>query len=287
MDELALNRWEAAVLSTSVLNADGMTYRAVLSSSENEARKNALACQTSNRPTSLGSGTWVNHFRALLQGSPGSGPFVKGALHAFEDDTMFGRTPTDQAVRGRLFYFSAHFDEKAAAKRAVEAEARARHPQASKGMSTPKDTGRDTKPGPPTVAQGNLLVACGGAARWGRLRTADGQVFAKLVSKRAYVPDSVEESPIAYSDMHDVGLRFVDAFDSPPSYVDRIGGQGRADSGWRRSPLAGVRLGRGAVDRGRPVRCGAAGGRRAGRERRLGGRPVRRDGRAPGRRRAL
>ena len=40
-------------------------------------------------------------------------------------------------------------------------------------------------------------------------------------------------------------------------------GQGRTDSGWRRSPLAGVRRGRRAPDRGRSERCGAAGWRRA------------------------
>ena len=74
-----------------------------------------------------------------------------------------------------------------------------------------------------TDAQGNLFVAHGGAALWGRMRTADGRDVVKLVSKRAYVSDSVAESPIAYSDMCDVGWRFVDSFDSSPSLVDHVG----------------------------------------------------------------
>ena len=55
------------------------------------------------------------------------------------------------------------------------------------------------------------------------MRTADGREITKPVSKRAHATDTVAESPIAYSDMHEVGWRFVDAFYSPPSLVDRVG----------------------------------------------------------------
>ena len=55
------------------------------------------------------------------------------------------------------------------------------------------------------------------------MRTADGRSIVKLVSKRACVSDSVAGSLVAYLDMHDVGWRFVDALDSPPSLVDRVG----------------------------------------------------------------
>ena len=47
--------------------------------------------------------------------------------------------------------------------------------------------------------------------------------MAKLVSRRAYDSDSVAKSLIAQSDMHDVDWRFVDAFDSPTSLVNRVG----------------------------------------------------------------
>ena len=55
------------------------------------------------------------------------------------------------------------------------------------------------------------------------MRTADGRDVVKLVSKRAYVSDSVAESLIAYSDLYDVGWRFIDSFASLPSLVDRDG----------------------------------------------------------------
>ena len=73
-------------------------------------------------------------------------------------------------------------------------------------------------------AQGNLLVR--GAWGCGTLEAdADrrGRDIAKLVPKRAYVSDSVAGSLVAYSDMYDVCWRFVDAFDSPISLVDRFG----------------------------------------------------------------
>ena len=72
-------------------------------------------------------------------------------------------------------------------------------------------------------AQGNFFVARGGAALWGRLRTADGRDISKLVSKRAYVSGSVAEGLIALSDMNDVGWRFVEGFDSPPFLVECVG----------------------------------------------------------------
>ena len=111
-----------------------------------------MAFQSLDRSTSLGDGMRTRHFWAALLRSSRSGTFVKGGLEAFKDHAKFGRTPTDQTARGRLFHFAAHLDEKETAKRAAEAEARAKHPQASTDMSASKDTARaaeDTKPGPP------------------------------------------------------------------------------------------------------------------------------------------
>ena len=69
LDELALNRRGAAIFNTSVLNAEGQTYRAVLSAFENEVHEIALACRALYRPTSLSDGAWKRHFLAVLQRS--------------------------------------------------------------------------------------------------------------------------------------------------------------------------------------------------------------------------
>ena len=141
-----------AIYATSALNTEKQTYRAGLQDTENEVSELTLALESPDRPTSLSGGTWARHFWEVLLRSLRSDTFVKGALEVLEDDAKFGHTPADQTARERLFYFATHLDAKAAAKRAAEAEARARHPQASKDMSAPKDTGRaaeDTKPGPP------------------------------------------------------------------------------------------------------------------------------------------
>ena len=146
LDKSTYNNREVAMLTTSVYDATGGTFRAALEAIRNEKDEIVLGRRSFGLSSSLQDDFWSLYFREILKRSPSSS-FVKGALATFEDDAKHGRTPTDQDVMQRFFHFASHLDAAADAERA--ARSRASQPQVDAATPTPKATGRaaeDTTP---------------------------------------------------------------------------------------------------------------------------------------------